>query len=336
MAYYDLCVRVKASKGEKDQQASVRRLLELGWEVVAWNVILSGRISVAHPGVVKPLASVELDTVQRREILPHCSLVNSRLELTSNPTLQLRQLSRLSVLLDDIADAQALTIGNDIVRQFDIIAATPGNAKVFAHLCKNSDIEIISLDFSHRLPFQLNKKLIDEAVGRGICFELCYSAMLGSSAVRREILSSSRTLITYLRGRNFILSSCADSIGLFRGPADVMNLAVALGLNQENAMHSVSRNAALVIKHAASRKLRYLPSEIVGLSEFKTRWPELLLPEPPISNSKKRARDDDVDEEEPEAQNEDTELFDGSDEIEEEGIEGAGDKTSVGSDYLAF
>jgi ribonuclease P/MRP protein subunit RPP1 len=59
-------------------------------------------------------------------------------------------------------DAQSLTIGNETLKNFDIIAVCPGNIKVFAYLCKTAEIDIISLDFTHRLPFGLNKKLIDE------------------------------------------------------------------------------------------------------------------------------------------------------------------------------
>ena len=303
--YYDLNVR---GRQQRDRVALLKRGLELGWDCVAWNTVLAGKLSSATAQQTKPLPIVELDLMQRRELLVHCALVRPMLDLAAaaaavpggvaQPLLQMRQLSRLSIILDDVADAQALTIGNEVVKQFDIIAATPGNAKVFAHLCKTADIDVISLDLTRRLPFPLNKKLIDEAVGRGVCFELCYSGMLSSSGARREMLSSSRTLVQYLRGRNVILSSAADSLAQLRGPADAMNVAFVLGLGAENALAAVARNAALVVRHACCRKLRYLPLEIVSQAEFHSRWPELKLPPPPQpkpASSKKRQRDDDDD-----------------------------------------
>jgi ribonuclease P/MRP protein subunit RPP1 len=247
--------------------------------------------------------------------------------------LKLRQLNRLSVTLDDLADAQSLTIGNEVVQMFDVIAATPGNAKVFAYLCKTADIDIITLDLGRRIPFQLNKKLIDEAVARGICFELCYSVILGSSASRKEMLSSSRTLVQYLRGRNLIFSSNADSVGQLRGPADVMNIAFSLGITAEFSVHTITRNSAQVVRHAACRKLRYLPAEIIAGADFQTRWPELMLPDlqlllQPQSSSKKRQRDQELDEEEQEHE----EVA----EVESEVALPGGIEQGDGDDFLSF
>lgn len=309
MPYYDLSVRAKSSSRDRDRQYLVKRALELGWDCIVWNTTLGGKLSAASAAQqCRPVAPVELDAMQRRDVFLHRSLVKADLNLSPDAeaaTLHLRQLTRLSATFDDLADAQALSIGNEIVRQFDIIAASPGNAKVFSHLCKTADIDIISLDLTRRLPFQLNKKLIDEAIARGICFELCYSVILGSSACRKEMLSSSRTLVQYLRGRNLIFSSNADSVGQLRGPADVMNIAFSLGITAEFSVHTITRNSAQVVRHAACRKLRYLPAEIIAGTDFQTRWPELMLPDlqlllQPQSSSKKRQRDQELDEEEQE------------------------------------
>jgi RNase P/RNase MRP subunit p30 len=72
----------------------------------------------------------------------------------------LRQLSRLTVSVEDVTEAQQLTTNNDTLKQFDIIAATPSNMKVFAHLCKQADVDIIALDLTHRQSFSINKKLV--------------------------------------------------------------------------------------------------------------------------------------------------------------------------------
>ena len=45
--------------------------------------------------------------------------------------------------MDELNDAQALYVNNEVLKQFDIIAATPGNQKVFAYLCEKADIGII-------------------------------------------------------------------------------------------------------------------------------------------------------------------------------------------------
>lgn len=72
---------------------------------------------------------------------------------------KLRQFTRVTLVIDDIAEAHAIP-GYDWIKQFDIIAVCPGNLQVFAHLCKCSDIDIITFDFTHRIPFAINKKLV--------------------------------------------------------------------------------------------------------------------------------------------------------------------------------
>ena len=83
--------------------------------------------------------------------------------LSENDTVisdNFRQLSRITVSVEDVSEAQQLTVTNDTLKQFDIVAATPSNNKAFAYLCKQSDIDIIALDFTHRQSFPINKKLV--------------------------------------------------------------------------------------------------------------------------------------------------------------------------------
>lgn len=213
---YDLCVNLKSSK-EKDLKLAIKRVFELGWDCVAWTTSVNGRVTGNH---IKPVRNVIMEPIQRRDALELRSLTNSKSTITD-----VRQLNRITITVDDMMDAQMLTLGNTTLNSFDIIAVRPGNIKVMTHLCKTADIDIITLDFTHRLPFSINKKLLDEAVMRGIHFEILYSPILGiASGVRQEIFSNTRVLIQYLRGRNILLSSGADNIGQFRGPMDVCNI----------------------------------------------------------------------------------------------------------------
>ena len=77
-----------------------------------------------------------------------------------------------------MADANAISTGNDAIRAFDVVAIVPGNQKIFAYACQTAEVDIISLDLTHRLPFALNKKLIDVAVKRNIFFEIQYSPII--------------------------------------------------------------------------------------------------------------------------------------------------------------
>jgi RNase P/RNase MRP subunit p30 len=106
----------------------------------------------------KPIPDVILTNLQLESARHRRGLVVP-LESTLSSS-SLRQLSRLTVSVEDVTEAQQLTTSNDTLKQFDIIAAAPSNVKVFAHLCKQADIDIIALDFSHRQSFPINKKLV--------------------------------------------------------------------------------------------------------------------------------------------------------------------------------
>lgn len=77
----------------------------------------------------------------------------------TNNRIQLRQLTRLTINIEEINDAQGL-VNNEIINKFDILAVSTTNMKVFAYLCKTAEIDIISLDFTQNLQFSMNKKLV--------------------------------------------------------------------------------------------------------------------------------------------------------------------------------
>lgn len=72
---------------------------------------------------------------------------------------QLRQFTRLTINIEEINDAHGLS-NNEIIKKFDLIAVSTTNSKVFTYLCKTADIDIISIDFTQKLHFSMNKKLV--------------------------------------------------------------------------------------------------------------------------------------------------------------------------------
>ncbi len=149
----------------------------------------------------------------------------------------MKQYSRVTVVVDELSEAQALHSSNDILRQFDIVAVTPGNQKVLALCCQQADVDIITIDFRSK-SLSLNKKLLDVAVQRGICFELLYCPVLAASGGRQHIISNSKVLIQYLRGRHLILSSGCETLGALRAPKDAMNVLVGVS-SQYIPLHTI-------------------------------------------------------------------------------------------------
>jgi ribonuclease P/MRP protein subunit RPP1 len=129
----------------------------------------------------------------------------------------------------------------------------------------NPDVEILSLDISQRLPFPPRHGLFTNLVSRGVAIEICYSAGLGDTAARRNIISNATGLIRATRGRGVLVSSEARRAADVRGPFDVINLATFWGLKQEFGMGDGSR----VLLHSQARRLTYKGAVQVFTTEVK-------------------------------------------------------------------
>jgi len=71
-------------------------------------------------------------------------------------------------------------------------------------------VDLISVDFGERLPFQIKRASVKIAMERGIFFEIMYSPAISNFRSRREMFSSAKVLINYTHGRNIIVSSAAS------------------------------------------------------------------------------------------------------------------------------
>ncbi|CAO3564361.1 unnamed protein product [Mortierella alpina] len=107
------------------------------------------------------------------------------------PGVNLKQYTRLTLVVDDISQNYGLNTGNPGVSSYDILAVQPTNEKLFQAACGTFEVDIISLDMSARLPFYLKHSTVGMAVERGIYFELCYGA-----AIRETRRNTMRAVIS--------------------------------------------------------------------------------------------------------------------------------------------
>ena len=156
----DCNLYLKPSMSEKEKSHSLRRAVELGWDAIIWNTYIAGKLP-SKPPVYNP-PSATFSRVIERDCLLSRSVISSSSShtATTSDSLRITQYNRLTVPFDEVVDAQSVTGSTEFARSYDIIAACPMNAKVFSYLCKSADIDIIAIDFSHRVPFPLNKKLV--------------------------------------------------------------------------------------------------------------------------------------------------------------------------------
>ncbi|KAG0327467.1 hypothetical protein BGZ99_007551 [Dissophora globulifera] len=127
------------------------------------------------------------------------------------PGVNLKQYSRLTLVVDDISQNYGLNTNNPSVSSYDILAVQPTNEKLFQAACGTFEVDIISLDMSARLPFYLKHSTVGQAVER-------------DASARRNLISNAQSLIRVTRGKNIILSSQAMRAMELRGPYDIVNL----------------------------------------------------------------------------------------------------------------
>ncbi|KAF8536231.1 RNase P subunit p30-domain-containing protein, partial [Trichophaea hybrida] len=167
----------------------------------------------------------------------------------------LKLLTRCTLVLTDHSQNHRLTALSDL---YSILALRPTSEKLLLQACSSLECDLISLDFSTRLPFPLKHKTVGAALLRGISIEICYSASITDVTARRNLIQNAAELIRVTRGgRGVILSSEARQVLALRAPEDVINLAVLWGLSSEKARDAVSGRCRVVVRQAEMRRKAY-------------------------------------------------------------------------------
>jgi ribonuclease P/MRP protein subunit RPP1 len=231
MSTYDLNVVWPSSNSYGELTKTLLVLQDLGYTTVAINVILSGKIP-------KNLS---------------CPIDKQQLQ-SSTDLSKLIILTRVTLILDDSSQNQNYTW---LYSQFDLVAIRPLTEKALQSACTSLDVDIISMDISHRLPFFLRHKIVGAALQRGIKFEICYASGVINADARKHIITNSASILRATRKNGIIVSSEAPSCFACRGPYDVVNLAVIWGLDHMRAGEAVGRTAQSVVKNAQLRSHSY-------------------------------------------------------------------------------
>lgn len=169
----DLNVKYKLSSA-KENSLLIKRSIEFGWKSVGWSQRINAKTGLKNPSV-KPIGSgskqndfIHIAVNELRQLRSNLALLNkfddnNREDVPNNVDMEMKQMiqyNRLTITVDDIAEAQLITHTNDYLRQFDIVAVIPTNGQVFNHLCKYGDMDIITFDFQNRIPFTMHKKVV--------------------------------------------------------------------------------------------------------------------------------------------------------------------------------
>ncbi|KAI8148637.1 RNase P subunit p30-domain-containing protein [Fennellomyces sp. T-0311] len=134
---------------------------------------------------------------------------------------------------------------------YQLVAIRTSDEPTLEAACRSANVDIISMDCTKRLPFRMDRGVIQHAVDRGILFEICYGAGTRDNTQRAYLLQMSKELIACTGGNNLIVSSEANTCSDIRGPFDVMYLMKAFGLPNDKAKFTTEKNCESLV-----RKLR--------------------------------------------------------------------------------
>ena len=167
---------------------------------------------------------------------------------------QLKILRRCTLHLSDPGQNYRLS---QLTPAYDIFALRPTTEKALQQACNSLECDIISLDLSIRHPFFFQIKTLKSALERGIKLEICYGpgiSNVDNGLSRRNLISNATQLLRATRGKGIIISSEAKRAITCRSPADVVNLAVLWGFNQDVATEGVGREARSVVVQAEMKR----------------------------------------------------------------------------------
>lgn len=249
------------------------KAMELGYSGVAYNRKIKGVMSDSDSCSIPPLSLsslLKLAPSLSSSVRFHRSLLGVPL---SSP---FRQYTRLTVAVDSSPQASALNSGNPVLKSYDLVAVRPLNQNAFDQACQVSEVDLIAIDFSEKLPFRLKLPMVKAAIKRGVYFEITYSNLISDVQSRKQVISNAKLLVDWTRGNNLIFSSAAPSVNELRGPYDVANLSSLLGLSMERAKVAISKNCRSLIANALRKKQFYKEAirvELIPSSEFDSNEP---------------------------------------------------------------
>lgn len=172
------------------------RALELGYAAVTFDHPHRGLLADSHRCRIQPitpLSSLPLPT----------SAALHRRRLGSPASEPFRQYTRITLSIDSpAAAASALsTSAARLLRTYDIVAARPLTQAAFDHLCQvpySQQLDLISIDFSHKLPFRLKLPMLKLALQRGLHFEIAYSPFIATNGDKCILADAKVTTIIHL------------------------------------------------------------------------------------------------------------------------------------------
>ncbi|XP_068982458.1 ribonuclease P protein subunit p30 [Bombus flavifrons] len=241
--FYDLCVNVSGNQTQ-NLYPILSKLCEYGFKTVAINTNVDE--SVLGTEKKRKRKGGDSETSQGI-VLETIDIGSIRKEFDG----RLRIFSRITFFCSDFAKTHIVNHCSSL-KKFDLYAFAPKTQSALQFACTQLNADIITLR-SNATSFKLNKKLYDQAIERGIHFEIQYVDLLNVES-RKNTIHYSHLFHTYGKSKNVILSSGVSDIKTIRNPYDLINLACLLGLNEVQAKASILHQCKRLLLRAERRR----------------------------------------------------------------------------------
>ncbi|KAJ1655592.1 RNA-binding RNA processing protein rpp1 [Dispira simplex] len=239
---------------------TVEHAYKLGYQIVALNQVINTPLSKAEVGPIVPVnikaipRSLQSNPALNSDMSSSAANLLSLTKKGPSNTSAMFQLKRLTIIIDDTSKSYELGFTSKATNEFDILAVQPTSANAFQMACSTLEVDIISLDMSGRLPFWPRAPMVNQAISRGIHFEIVYAPAIDNGKARRHLMAGATHLHHLTRGKNLILSSQAKTVFELRAPYDVINLGFLFKLNAAEAKSCLTSEPRAVLYHAETRK----------------------------------------------------------------------------------
>mmetsp|Transcript_130287 Transcript_130287/g.353553 ORF Transcript_130287/g.353553 Transcript_130287/m.353553 type:complete len:274 (-) Transcript_130287:6-827(-) len=232
--------------------ASVDLALRFEYAGIAHNVTLSGAQVLSVQAHKCPVAPCRLPGQSERGGPLRGSLAAELGMGAEHGTLL--QLRRLTLVVSDAAQLQAVSRAAQLRPPYDLLAVRPLTEESFQLACERGECDLISLRLDERLPFPLRRATVASFLSRGGFFEIEFAPALRDPGRRRQLIAGAEQLLHATRGKNIIITSGARDPMEMRSPHDLANFAAVLGLRGELALRSVADAPRRALQRAALRR----------------------------------------------------------------------------------
>ncbi len=199
-------------------------------------------------------------TLNHSDKIPSNQTINPiNLDLLKEFQNRLKLYTRVTIIVDEPCQGQSIS---KLQNGFDIVSVLPISEKGLLLACNSLDIDLITFDYSKKLPTFLKQKTIGAAIKRGVKFEITYSNFLKNEN-RPQFINNTLNLIRASRNQNLVVSSGAQQSVELRSFPDVLNLLQLLNFKQSDGNNLIDK-ASKVLLNGRLRIKSYKQTVMIG------------------------------------------------------------------------